>query len=279
MVAKLIIILVVMVVINALMLYVLKSAATTTYKEVRACFVRELEAYDTFLDDREEKRKKLEHEAQELDTHIEEMQGVMASLQTSPFYAPRPIPRDLFVPIARYIDDDFFDDHKIVSERMKDLDEEEVMGRIRQRYPYEGNKAVYEAATNLLDSLHMETVYGLVSMPGSSQLAILDESIEEGSPEYELLVQYLEESGYADEIDRDSFDTLSFINWLRDLKTANDPLFYVYTGRTDVADGSVEGDTVTRYDGNISEGVKFVHQNKLFDFSIYRSRNKKAAGK
>lgn len=258
-------VLAVMLIMNGVMFYVLRMAAMVTRRQVNACFVRELEAYEGFLDEKGEENRQLAEEKKDLQKEISDMQGVMVSLKTSPFYAPRPVPRDLFVPTARYIDNDFFDNHKLVGEQMKSLDKAEVMERIREKNPYAGDRERYESACRFLEGLGTGTLYELVTMDGERQLQALRESAQE--PDRELLEEYVREREDA------VFDGLGFVSWLREVRTANDPSMYVRTGE-EQEDFSGDGqDVVTQYDGNISEGIKFIHQNMLFDFSIYRLRS------
>lgn len=259
------VVLAVMLIMNGVMFYVLRMAAVVTGKQVSACFVRELEAYEGFLDKKGEENLQLAQEKKGLQKEISDMQGVMVSLKTSPFYAPRPVPRDLFVPSARYIDNDFFDNHKLVTDRMRGMDKAEMMERIREKNPYAGDMERYGSACRILESLPLDALYELATMQGTAQLEILGESME--GEDRKLLEEYAQ--GLQDAC----FDVLGFVSWLREVRTAHDPSMYVRTGE-EGDDFSAQGqDVVTQYDGNISEGIKFIHQNKLFDFSIYRLRS------
>lgn len=267
MIIVLAVVLAVMVIMNGVMFYVLRMAVIVTGKQVDACFVRELEAYDGFLDQKGRENQQLEEEKKGLQKEITDMQGVMVSLKTSPFYAPRPVPRDLFVPSARYIDNDFFDNHKLVSDRMRGLDKGVIMRRIREKNPYAGDLERYRAACRILEVLQLDALYELATMEGSAQLKVLRESLE--GEDRKLLEEY------ADVPEDGSFDGLRFVSWLREVRTAHDPGMYVRTGERRDDFSAYGQDVVTQYDGNISEGMKFIHQNKLFDFSIYRLRSKK----
>lgn len=267
MVIVLAVVLAVMLIMNGVMFYVLHMAAVVTGKQVNACFLRELEAYDGYLDKKGEENLQLAEEKKGLQKEITDMQGIMVSLKTSPFYAPRPVPRDLFVPSARYIDNDFFDNHKLVTDRMRDMDKAEMMGRIREKNPYAGDMERYHAACRILQSLPLNVLYELSTMEGKVQLGILKDSLE--GIDRELLEEYVGGLGDA------PFDSLNLMTWLREVRTAQDPSMYVRTGEEGDDFSAYGQDVVTQYDGNISEGIKFIHQNKLFDFSIYRLRSKK----
>lgn len=261
------VVLAVMLIMNGVMFYVLRTAAFITRKQIKSCFVKQLEQYDQFLERKDDENQRLVEKKDELKREISDMEGVMVSLKTSPFYAPRPVPRDLYVPMARYIDNDFFDNHKLVTEQMKQLDKAELMRRIREKIPYGGNRKKYESACRILDAMSLDTLYELGTVEGNVQLIVLQESLE--GDDRQMLEDYVRET------EGTTFDCLGFITWLREVRTAHDPGMYMRTGEKEETFDPDGQDVVIQYDDNISEGVKFIHQNRLFDFSIYRLRSKK----
>lgn len=263
----LVVVLAIMLIMNGVMFYVLRTAAIITRKQIKICFVKELEQYEYFLEGKDDENKQLEEQKEELKKEISDMQGVMVSLKSSPFYAPRPVPRDLYVPMARYIDNDFFDNHKLVREQMKSLDKIEVMERIRRKMPYEGDREIYQSACRILKSLSLETLYELGTVEAKAQLSLLREILE--GTDRRLLEDYIKER------EEQEFDSLGFVSWLREVRTVHDPCMYMRTGEGQDTWAENEQDVVVQYDDNISEGVKFIHQNRLFDFSIYRLRSRK----
>jgi len=258
---------VVMLVMNGALFYVLATACAATKRQVDACFVQELEAYDEFLDEKKEEGKRLEAERDEIQDKIRSMEGVMLSLKTSPFYAPRPISRELYVPTARYIDNEFFDNHKLVNDKMKDVDQMGIVREIRRRNRYRGDREEYESADRLLKFLGMETAYELCTIQPEEQVAVLRENLE--GREAELLERYLKELS-----EEQDFDVLDFRTYVREIHTLQDPNMYIRTGRKEVS-VTLEENLVHQYDSNISEGLKIIYQNRVFDFSIYRLRSRK----
>ena len=196
------------------------------------------------------------------------MEGFLLSLKTSPFYAPRSISRELFIPTARYIDNQFFENHKLVSDMMGSVDKLDIVQKIRGKYSYVGDREDYDAACRLLEFLCMDTAYELCTVPADVQLSVLNEVLT--GRELEILERFLGEMGEDEE-----FDVLKFRTYVKEIRILQDPNMYIRTGET-VADYSAGGEElVHQYDSNISEGLKIIYQNQSFDFSIYRLRSRK----
>lgn len=262
------IVFIIMVVMNGALFYMLTTAVSLARKQVDACFLKELEDYGGYLQDREEESRALEEEKQRLQKDIASMEGVILSLKTSPFYAPRPVSRELYVPTARYIDNQFFDNHKLVNDMMKNMDLMQIVKDIRGKYQYQGDMEEYDCARRLLEFLGMNTTYELCTIPPRDQLAFLKQYLT--GKEGEFLERFLGELG-ADE----EFDVLNFRTFVREIRTLQDPNMYIRTGERE-ADYSMEDKyLVHQYDSNISEGLRIIYQNQSFDFSIYRLRSRK----
>ena len=262
------IVLAVMVVMNGALFYVLRTAVHSTKKQVESCFVRELEDYNDFLSERAKESRQSEQQRDHLQKEIENLEGVMLSLKTSPFYAPRPISRELFIPTARYVDDEFFDNHKRVNDMMKGMDWVEVIEKIQNEREYSGNKKDYDAACGILRMLNMDALYELCTLSPHVQLEILQLVLEnEGK---DILNRFL-----SSLLEENEFDVLKFRSFVREIRTLQDPVMYIRTGEEEMEELESEVELVRQFDKNISEGFKVVYQNKSYDFSIYRLRSKK----
>ena len=263
------VVLAVMVVMNGAMFYVLRTAAYSAKRQVEACFVRELEDYNGFLEEKQRESRKIEKKKDELKKEIREMEGVVMSLKTSPFYAPKVIPRELFIPTARYIDNEFFDNHKIVNDMMREMDYQEIVDEICEKYAYRGNIEEYETACGLLSFLGMDVTYELCTVPAKTQLLVL-RAIVLKEREVAMLERYVEMLP-----EEEAFDVLDFRTWLREVRTAQDPTVYIRTGHEELMEVEMGEGLVHQHDENISEGLKIIYQNQSYDFSIYRLRSRK----
>lgn len=265
------VVLAVMLIMNGALLYVLRTAVLSTRKQVEACFVQELEDYNDFLQEKTGESRQIEKKKKELKREIEELEGVVLSLKTSPFYAPRPIARELFIPTARYIDNEFFDNHKRVNDLMKDMDYLEIVEKIQEQNAYQGNRKDYDTACRLLEFLNMEMSYELCTLSSVVQLEILRMVLSGG--EKKMLERYL-----LTVPEEEDFDVLKFRTFVREIRTAQDPRMYIRTGEeTEEIMEPLESDVelIHQYDENISEGLKIIYQNQSYDFSIYRLRSRK----
>ena len=261
-------VLVVMFLMNGALFYVLRTAVLSTRRQVEACFVKELEDYNGFLQDREAKSRQIEKRKDSLKKEIKEMEGVMLSLKTSPFYAPRPIARELFIPTSRYIDNEFFDNHKRVNDMMKSMDYQEIIDKIQREHAYQGNRRDYDTALRLLEFLDMEMSYELCTLSSDTQLETLKEALE--GEEREMLDRFR-----CSLSEGEAFDVLKFRTFIREIRTAQDPRMYIRTGEKSLEFLKSDVELVHQYDRNISEGIRIIYQNQSYDFSIYRLRSRK----
>ena len=99
---------VVLVILMYFMIIMLKSVVAEANQKVNSYFLKNLEQYDSVYKEQMRNLNKLNIEVEETSRELNSMKREMVSHRTSPFYAPRPIPRDIYIPTARYIDNDFF---------------------------------------------------------------------------------------------------------------------------------------------------------------------------
>ena len=261
------VVLAVMVVMNGALFYVLRITVLSTRRQVEAYFVRELEDYNDYLEEKAEESREIERQKKGLRREIDEMEGVILSLKTSPFYAPRPIARELYIPTARYIDNEFFDNHKRVKDLMRDMDYQEIIDRIQRQFAYRGDLEDYEAACEILEFLSMDMSYELCTLSSLTQLELL-EVVMQGR-KGELLRRFLAMQP------EEEFDVLAFRTYAREVRTAQDPRMYIRTGGEEPEGLESDVELVHQHDENISEGLKIIYQNQSYDFSIYRLRSRK----
>lgn len=257
-----------MVVLNLFMGFVIYQIVLITNRQVKRHVTKELENCTAAVDQKMEEFKQMEQKKEKLQHEISSLEGVVLSLKTSPFYAPKAIDRELFIPTARYIDNTFFDNHKVVSDMMKGVDQREIVRNIRKLHAYTGNREDYDTACRLLDFLAVDTAYELCTVTPKLQIETLREALT--GREAEMLEEFLRTLGEDEE-----FDALNFRTYLREIRTEQDPTMYIRTGDRELDCSQWGQEMVHQYDGNISEGLKVIYQNQSFDFSIYRLRSKK----
>jgi len=266
------IVFVIMVVMNGALFYALCAAVAATEKQVNTCFLRELEDYDVYLQQKDEESRQLYKEKEALEEEIRSLEGVLYSLKTSPFYAPKPLVRDAFVPLARHVDKDFFVDHKMMSDAMKEITPDRIIPQICEDYSYTGDRVEFEALCRLQELMTVDTVYELCTVPVEHQIQVLREVLT--GREAEILERFLTTVEEGQE-----FDVLKFEIYVNERRAAMDPKIYIRTGDDcsgcDVRAMEAGLELVHEYDDNISDGFNIVYQNRYFDYSFYRLRSKK----
>ena len=258
---------VVLVVLIYFMIVMLKSVTTEANQKVNSYFIKNLEEYDVIYKTKMSNLNKLNVEYEEVSRELRNMKNEMISHKTSPFYAPRPIPRDIYIPTARYIDNDFFEDYKNAKDKLMSIDKQGLIDNVMNKIPYTGDIDTYNLATGIMDKLNFEAKYNLCSISSMEQLEILGEALDE--KEKVLLCEYLEEG-----IDIEEFDVLKFIDYVKNIQRLHTPKVFVSVAENEKDFTNKERNIVCNVDGNICEGVKIVYQNKVYDYSIYKSRRK-----
>lgn len=259
------VVLFVMLVMNGALFFVLRTAAAAARRQAQACFVRELEGYSGYIEEKQAENRQIEEEKEKLKKEVGDLESVVLSLKSSPFYAPRPIARELFIPEARYIDNEFFDDHKIVNDMLQDMDYREIVEDIAEKHRYQGNLEKYKLSLTALKILSLGTAYEICTLDAETQKEVCSVLLRENG--HELFEEFCGALSGGEE-----FDVLNFRTFLREIRTTHDPTMYIRIGRKNLSEIPKKPGMVYQYDANISEGIKIIYQNQSYDFSIYRLR-------
>lgn len=260
-------VLIVMVIMLYFMYVTLKAGIENANRKVNKFFLDKIEEFDEEFDEKIDKIEELTENRDVLRRQVKSLKEDMISFKTSPFYAPRPVPRSVYVPVARYIDNDFFEEYKSAKDMLK-MDKPQIILNIYEKVPYSGNLDMYETALACLKVLEFDVLFELTSLPSMEQLKVVDELFEER--EEKFFVDYI-----INEVsDPEKFDILDFVSYLKKIVNKHDPHLYVRTGEVDENLSGVHELVVSDYDDNICEGIKIIYQNKVYDYSIYKSRKK-----
>ena len=249
------------------MFVMLKSVIAESNQKVNGYFIKNLEEYDEIYKHKMTSLNKLNNEYEDVSRELRNMKNEMVSHKTSPFYAPRPIPRDIYIPTARYIDNDFFEDYKNAKDKLMSIDKQGLIDNVMEKVPYTGDMDMYKLATSIIDKMNFEAKYDLCSISSEEQLKILNEALN--NKEKELLYEHIQ-----DMTDVDEFDILNFIDYVKHIQRKHTPKVYVSVAENEKDFTNKKRNIVCNVDGNICEGVKIVYQNKVYDYSIYKSRRK-----
>ena len=249
------------------MVVMLGGVVSQAGRQVDEYFLKSLDKYDDDYKEKLNSINKMYQEKEDLARELRGMKNDLISYKTSPFYAPRPLAREVYIPTARYIDNDFFEEYKVAKDKLMSINKQEVINNIMEKVPFTGDMDRYETVCRVVEKLNFQAVYDLCSIQKEEQLQVLKECLE--PKEQKLLLEYLEGMNEAEE-----FEILSFLDFLKKVKSDNDPHLFVNVGENEEDYSNEERKIVCSIDMNICEGLKIVYQNKIYDYSIYKSRRK-----
>ena len=260
-------VIVVLLVLIYFMTIMLRSVVSESNQKVNSYFLKNLEMYDTRYKEKVSSISKINVEYEEVSRELRNMKNEMVSYKTSPFYAPRPVPRDIYIPTARYIDNDFFEEYKIAKDKLMSIDKQDVIDNVIAKVPFTGDIAIYNTIQGILQKLNFDAIYDLCSSTKEDQLQIIKECLD--NEEQKLLLKYIENMEEIDE-----FEVLGFLDFLKHMAWKNDPHVFVSVAENEADYTNEDRNIVCLVDQNICEGLKIVYQSKVYDYSIYKSRRK-----
>ena len=256
-------VLLVMLAMNGLIFYILRTAVRTTEHQVREHFSRELTVFGDTVEEKQRRSMELDSQISDMKKEADDMKEIIDVLKSSPFYRPHKNKGEKLAPLAHYVDRKFFENYRTAKDLMAVLDKKAIVEEVQRQVSYHGDRARYAQLCDLIGTLNFDTVYQLETVPAEEQLQVLDETLKE--EQHELFLEYVK--GLEKPL---NFSVLSFLDWLRLQRSEEDPTLYVYTGEKQDNLDHMASDVKTCYDENICEGVRLVYQNQVYDYSICR---------
>ena len=256
-------VLLVMLAMNGLIFYILRTAVRTTEHQVREHFSRELTVFGDTVEEKQRRSMELDSQISDMKKEADDMKEIIDVLKSSPFYRPHKNKGEKLAPLAHYVDRKFFENYRTAKDLMAVLDKKAIVEEVQRQVSYHGDRARYAQLCDLMDTLNFDTVYQLETVPAEEQLQVLDETLKE--EQHELFLEYVK--GLEKPL---NFSVLSFLDWLRLQRSEEDPTLYVYTGEKQDNLDHMASNVKTCYDENICEGVRLVYQNQVYDYSICR---------
>lgn len=249
------------------MVVVLRSVVSEVNQKVNGYFLKHLEEYDDHYSSKLANIKEMNAKEEKLSRTLRSLEREVESYRVSPFYVPRPVPRDIYIPTARYIDNDFFVEYKVAKDKLMSIDKQQVIYNVLERVPYTGSIDRYKLACDVIADLNFDVLYNLCSVPSDDQLKALNETFT--GEKKELLEKYVESL----EVDEE-FDSMKFYDYVKDIRLIEDPHVYVSVAENEQDYTEEEKNIICSVDSNICEGIKIIFQNKIYDYSIYKTRRK-----
>ena len=249
------------------MVVVLRSVVSEVNQKVNGYFLKHLEEYDDHYSSKLANIKEMNAKEEKLSRTLRSLEREVESYRVSPFYVPRPVPRDIYIPTARYIDNDFFVEYKVAKDKLMSIDKQQVIYNVLERVPYTGNMPRYKLACDIIEDLNFDVRYNLCSVPAAEQLEVLSEAMT--GDKKEVLDSFVETL----DVD-EAFDSMKFYDYVKEIRKLEDPNVYVSVGENEQDYTEEEKNIICSVDSNICEGIKIIFQNKIYDYSIYKTRRK-----
>lgn len=237
---KTIAILIVMLAINVAMIFAILSIGKKVTLNLKKYFVARTGDYYNIQTIKEES------------TTIQENTNDVSSKQMVNEYVPKEVKQ------AEYKDESFKDKYKELKQEM-DFDKSDLILDIIDNSDDERTDRISKVFENILESFDFDTIYELSTVPSIRQIEILNEVFSR--EEKVVLQKYIETNG-------GSFDCIGFFNYVKQNAQLLDPNYYIKTAWQDEKFDDINDKVVTEHDENIVDGIKVVHKNKLYDYSV-----------
>ena len=239
---KIIAIIVVMVVINAFMVYAIFKAANRVNEKVNKYFLHNL--------------------SEIVPASKTVVKEVEPEVKTEVVYEEVPVYKvDVEKDEAIYRNLDFKEDYKSIKEKMS-FNRTEVIKDVMDANKLEAD-SLAKVAIDLSKAFDVDTIYNLSTMSSVDQEDILRGAFN--NHQLDLLNDYKK-------ISKDRFSCVQFFEYVNRIAKQEDPNFYVKTGWKEDYFDNLGDNVVTLHDESITEGVKIVHKDKVYDYSIQRRK-------
>ncbi|GEM_PF-5882643 len=235
---KIIAIIVVMVVINAFMVYAILNAGKRVNEKVNKYFLNNI--------------------SEIIPQPKVQVKEVEPKVETKIVYEQIPVFKvDTEKEAAVYKNTNFRENYKNIKEKMTFNTEDvikDVMDSNRK-----GTDSVARTAIELSKQFDVDLVFNLSTLSAVEQEDILRSSFTDAQKSF--IDEYKKTSNVP-------FNVVGFYEYIKRIAKSEDPTFYVKTGwKEDYYDG-LGSNVVTVHDDSITEGVKIVHKDKVYDYSI-----------
>lgn len=154
----------------------------------------------------------------------------------------------------------FKDDYKSLKEELdKNINKEDIILEVIDNNKDNEQDKFAKAIFKINEEFEFDTIYELSTLTTEKQLEVLKDVFDEKQ------VEFLDD--YISKVDG-KFDIIAFFNHVNDQAKLLDENYYVKTGWNEENFDELHKKVVTVHDDEIAEGIKVVHKNKLYDYSI-----------
>lgn len=162
--------------------------------------------------------------------------------------------------VISYKDMDFKDEYKNLKEKMN-LNKRDIVFDVLGSIKNVDTNPLYPYIASIKRRFSFNMIYNLNTLPIEHQLSVLRETLLD--KEQNVLNYYLQE-----ECRESEFSAVDFFSYIDQQDRIYDEKIYIYTGEEDEDFSNVRDNTETIVDKEICEGLRILHRNKLYDYSI-----------
>lgn len=161
---------------------------------------------------------------------------------------------------VNYKNINFESEYKRVKEAI-DTNKREIIYEVINQEKMRPSYSYIDLANHIRDRFSFDTIFNLSTLSPEEQIAVLRATLLGG--ETVVLDNYLEE-----ECRQSEFDAVNFFGHIEQLTKIFDKKYYVMTGWKFDSFEDISENVVTVYDSGICEGIKVMHENRIYDYSI-----------
>lgn len=245
-------VIIVILLMNSFLFFVFKGIAVNVGKLAQNHVVRQLSSYDDLIE-------KKEHVLHELNKALAKKQAQLANdgIQVK---ESTPTPLNPFaISPGNYLDTHFLRNYRLVREFFH-FDHCSCINNVLQQYDTLEEDSHSMLSRQILARFSLDDRFGLSTLEEQDQIEILEEILNED--EFCLLEEF--------RTIRNSFDCLTFFDWLETEAHRSDPTVIIRTGESKEDLTRLNERIKMQYDSSICEGLQIVLWNKLYDFSIQK---------
>lgn len=162
--------------------------------------------------------------------------------------------------VISYKDMDFKDEYKNLKEKMN-LNKRDIVFDVIRNLKKVDTNPLYPYIASIKRRFSFDMIYNINTLPTEHQITVMRETLLD--KEQTVLDYYLQE-----ECRENEFSAVDFFSYIDQQDRIYDETIYIYTGEEDEDFSNIRDNTETIVDKEICEGLKILYRNKLYDYSI-----------
>lgn len=164
-----------------------------------------------------------------------------------------------YIRVPEYKEDTFFYNYKRLKKDFY-FDNETLIRKFIDTQVDSKDDNKYDMLLKLIRTFDNKTIYELITLSNENQKKLVSDIL---SQEEKDLINF--DNKFKD---NKKFNSIEFLNYLKEQIKLFDPKVYVYVSKSDKSYDYIGNNVKTMYYTNMSEGVIIKYKNKIYDYSI-----------